>query len=87
LLEAVAETGSISAAANKLEVPYRRAWEKIQEMEAALGVKLVETAVGGTHGGGASLTPTGRAFVEKFRQFIEGLEEEVQARFAGTFEG
>ena len=46
LLEAVDETGSISAAASKMGVSYRRAWEKIHECEERLGEKLVETQVG-----------------------------------------
>ena len=41
LLEAIDTTGSISAAAEALNVPYRRAWEKLQEMEHGLGYKLV----------------------------------------------
>jgi molybdate transport system regulatory protein len=36
LLETIGETGSISSAAEKLGVPYRRAWEKVQEIEAGL---------------------------------------------------
>ena len=40
LLEAVAETGSISAAAAKMGISYRRAWDKIHESEERLGVKL-----------------------------------------------
>ena len=31
LLEAVEETGSISAAASKMHISYRRAWDKIHE--------------------------------------------------------
>ena len=60
LLEAIDEAGSISAAAERLKVPYRRAWEKVQEIEAGLGVKVVATAVGGAGGGGAHLTAAGR---------------------------
>ncbi len=51
LLEAVEETGSISAAAEKIGVSYHRAWEKIHDCEERLGVKLLETKTGG-HGGG-----------------------------------
>ena len=47
LLETIATTGSISAAAAKLNVPYRRAWEKVHEIEEGLGVKVVVTAIGG----------------------------------------
>ena len=34
LLEAIEETGSISAAASKMGVSYRRAWDKIHESPA-----------------------------------------------------
>ncbi len=60
LLETIAATGSISAAAEKMNVPYRRAWEKVHEIERGLGAKVVRTAIGGQGGGGAQLTPMGR---------------------------
>ncbi|HEY1408475.1 MAG TPA: LysR family transcriptional regulator, partial [Promineifilum sp.] len=41
LLRAVAASGSISAAAEELQIPYRTAWQKIHEMETRLGKKLV----------------------------------------------
>ena len=85
LLEAVADTGSISSAAAKINVPYHRAWDKIHEMEAGLGVKLVETQTGGTGGGGAQLTPDGLSFIEQFRRFQAGFREQVEQRFEETF--
>lgn len=81
LLEAIAETGSISAAAERLDVQYRRAWDKLHEMEAGLGVKLVDTAVGGKGGGGAHLTPAGQRAVDEFHAFENGFEAEVSQRF------
>jgi molybdenum-dependent DNA-binding transcriptional regulator ModE len=47
LLEAVADTGSISAAAARQGVHFRVAWRKLQEMEARLGTKLTERTTGG----------------------------------------
>jgi molybdate transport system regulatory protein len=85
LLEAIDTTGSISAAAEKLKIPYRRAWEKLQEMEHGLGEELVHTAVGGAGGGGAQLTPAGRLAMERFRAFAWGFEQEVAARYAAVF--
>lgn len=86
LLETIAATGSISAAAELLNLPYRRAWEKVQEMEKALGYKVVETAIGGQHGGGASLTPAGRQAIEQFHKFASGFEAEVARRYRAAFE-
>lgn len=85
LLEAIIETGSISAAADKLEIPYRRAWEKVQEIERGLGTRVVETSIGGQHGGGARLTAAGRHAIELFHAFADGLETEVARRFQHTF--
>jgi len=85
LLEAIAATGSISAAAEQLKVPYRRAWEKLQEMEAGLGRKLVETAVGGAGGGGAHLTADGQQAVAQFRQFADHFDREVAERYQAAF--
>jgi molybdate transport system regulatory protein len=86
LLEAIAETGSISAAASKLGVSYRRAWEKINECEERLGVKLVETQTGGIGGGGSYLTPVATDYVHRFRQFTTGLNGIVNQRFEKFFQ-
>jgi molybdate transport system regulatory protein len=85
LLEAIGQTGSISAAAEQLKVPYRRAWEKVQEMEAGLGEKLVDTAVGGAGVGGAHLTPAAEQALARFRAFEAGFAEVVASRFQAAF--
>ncbi len=85
LLKAVGEAGSISAAAAQVKVQYRTAWQKINEMETRLGVKLVETQVGGHHGGGATLTPAAQAYLDKFALFNAAVEKVVEAKFRETF--
>jgi molybdate transport system regulatory protein len=85
LLEAIAVTGSISAAAERMKLPYRRAWEKVHEIEQGLGTKVVATVIGGKGGGGAQLTPAGRRAIEQFRAFASGLEAEVARRFRDSF--
>ncbi len=87
LLEAIQQTGSISAAARRMDVDYHRAWEKIAEMEGGLGVVLVERQAGGVSGGGASLTPAGQDYVARFNAFAQGLDEEIALRFARSFAG
>lgn len=86
LLEAVADTGSITSAAAVMGVPYRRAWERINEMEARIGEALVETEVGGVGGGGAQLTPRARDLISRFHRFAEGLDEEIEGRFQEAYE-
>ncbi len=85
LLEAVAETGSITSAALKMGISYRRAWEKIHECEERLGVKLVETQTGGTGGGGSYLTPIASDYVMRFKKFTAGLDNIVALRFEEVF--
>ena len=85
LLEAIDELGSISAAAEKLQVPYHRAWDRLQEMEQGLGVALLDRQAGGQSGGGARLTPAGADYVARFRRFNEGLNELISQRFAIEF--
>ena len=86
LLRAVAACGSISAAAEQLDVPYRTAWQKIHEMETRLGRRLVETQTGGHHGGGARLTPAAEHYVEQFERFAHDMERFVADSFAAHFD-
>lgn len=67
LLEAITETGSISAAARQLGMSYRRAWVLVDEMNKALKSPAVTTAAGGSHGGGTALSPVGEALVRHYR--------------------
>jgi molybdate transport system regulatory protein len=67
LLEAIAETGSISAAARQTGMSYRRAWVLVDEMNRALVAPAVDAATGGSHGGGTTLTDVGRRIVRHYR--------------------
>ncbi|MNV93173.1 winged helix-turn-helix domain-containing protein [Acidovorax radicis] len=67
LLECIAETGSISAAARQLDMSYRRAWQLVSEMNSALIEPVVNTAIGGAHGGGAGLSSTGIRLIKHYR--------------------
>ena len=67
LLDAIAESGSISAAARKLGMSYRRAWLLVDTMNASFKLPLVETLTGGAQGGGAQVTELGRDVVQRYR--------------------
>ena len=82
LLELIAETGSISGAARQMEMSYRRAWLLIDEVNGIFGNPVVETATGGTGGGGARITPLGEAVVAAFRDIENNATELVQTRLA-----
>jgi molybdate transport system regulatory protein len=67
LLAAIAETGSISAAARRMRMSYRRAWLLVQTMNECFAEPLVAAAKGGASGGGASLTETGWSVLARYR--------------------
>jgi molybdate transport system regulatory protein len=68
LLEAIAETQSITAAAKSLGMSYRRAWILVDQLNATLRQPAVASAQGGEHGGGSQLTAVGEALVERYRR-------------------
>ncbi|HUF20567.1 MAG TPA: winged helix-turn-helix domain-containing protein [Burkholderiales bacterium] len=68
LLEAIEQTGSISAAARKMRMSYRRAWLLVDTMNQCFAKPLVATATGGSHGGGAQITEFGREVLRRYRE-------------------
>jgi len=61
LLEAIARSGSISAAGRELGMSYRRAWNR------SFRAPLVETLTGGAGGGGARVTAFGADVLTRYR--------------------
>ena len=68
LLARIGETGSINQAARRMGMSYMRAWSLVQMMNRSFKQPLVLAAHGGTGGGGAELTETGRAVLSLYRQ-------------------
>jgi molybdate transport system regulatory protein len=68
LLQRIAETGSISAAARAMQMSYRRAWLLVDTMNRSFTSPLVGTATGGSRGGGAFLTPLGKEVLAHYEQ-------------------
>lgn len=71
VLEEIGRSGSISAAGRTLHISYRRTWELVEDLNAALGAPVVQTTAGGSGGGGASLTALGQALIERYRAIEE----------------
>jgi len=67
LLEAIRDTGSISAAGRKLGMSYRRAWLLVDELNQHLGAPVIDAVTGGAKGGGAALTRTGEEVLTRYR--------------------
>jgi molybdate transport system regulatory protein len=60
ILRLVGDSGSISQAAREAGVSYKAAWQAVDTLTNLAGVMLVERAVGGSGGGGATLTGSGK---------------------------
>jgi molybdate transport system regulatory protein len=81
LLQAVDRLGSIQQAADEFGMSYRHAWGAIRRIENRAGFKIVNTKLGGKEGGGARLTPQGKAFVDRVDFLLTDLHRMVEKRF------
>jgi len=73
LLGHIHRRGSISAAAKKMNMSYRRAWSLVRDMNEVAGEPLVQVAAGGAKGGGASLTTGGKEALEFYQRIVDRL--------------
>lgn len=78
LLEAIRQTGSISAAARSLGMSYRRAWLLVETMNRCFQKPLVTTLTGGRHGGGTQLTEMGVRVLQRYRELCAQALAAVQ---------
>lgn len=79
LLEAIERTGSISAAGRALGMSYRRTWLLVDTMNRCWKEPLVETATGGSHGGGARLSSLGKQVVQHYREIEQQMEDSARS--------
>jgi molybdate transport system regulatory protein len=83
LLQAIDETASLTRAAQRFGMSYKRGWTLVREMNAAFAKPLVETEKGGSGGGGrASLTPLGRRVLNRYRQMEKDAGKAIAAGVA-----
>lgn len=84
LLAAIADSGSITAAAKAVGMSYKAAWNAIDTMNNLAGEPLVERLAGGKGGGGTRLTARGAQLVRNFntiervhQEFVEQLNRQA----------
>ena len=82
LMERIARTGSISAAAREMGMSYRRAWLLVEATNAAFIEPLVATSTGGSGGGGAQLTELGMAMLARYRAMELKAAQALASDFA-----
>ncbi len=79
LLEAIAQHGSISAAAKSMGMSYKRGWDLVSTMNQAFREPLVSTATGGVQGGGAQITAFGAEVLQRYRALESTAAEAISA--------
>ncbi len=83
LLQAIDETGSLTKAAGRFNMSYKRCWTLVRELNGAFARPLVETGKGGSGGGGrANLTPLGRRILRRYRQMEQDAGKAIAAGIA-----
>ena len=86
LVEAVDELGSITAAAKRLGLSYKGAWDIVQALNNLFETPVIEAAPGGKAGGAARVTPRGREVAQAFRRVqgeIEAALSKLEAGLSG----
>lgn len=83
LIEAVEELGSITAAAKRLGLSYKGAWDIVQALNNLFDTPLIEAAPGGRAGGAAQVTARGRDVVMAFRRVQHEIDTALAKLEAG----
>jgi len=79
LIELVAQTGSISAAARAMNMSYRRAWLLIHDVNCMFTHPIIETQLGGKGGGHAKLTAEGQSLINLYRSIESTIQKDWAA--------
>jgi molybdate transport system regulatory protein len=84
LLEHIGTTGSLSEAARRLKMSYRRAWLLLEDLNTSFQQPVAALSVGGRGGGGAALTPFGTDLVTAYRGLEARIRQQAQTAFPPT---
>lgn len=71
LLFLIGETQSTRTAATMMALSPSKAWDMLNQLEAALGYSLITRHKGGTRGSRSELTPEGLRFLQAWQSYIE----------------
>ena len=78
LLDLIDETGSISEAAKKMKMSYKKAWHLIEKLNARGRKPYVIAQTGGKAGGGTIVTATGKKVVTSFKRLNKKINAIVE---------
>ncbi|MBF6617039.1 MAG: TOBE domain-containing protein [Candidimonas sp.] len=83
LLAAIDHEGSITAAAKRVGLSYKAAWDAVDTMNNLAGEPLVNRSTGGSRGGGATLTARARELINLY-QVLSREHERFMAQLAAA---
>lgn len=81
LIELIGQKGSLKAAAEALDISYRKAWGDLEQAEEVLGYQLIEKHRGGKDGGASALTPAAFKLLEAYRALQQKFDDQVEEAF------
>ncbi len=85
ILELIATEGSISKAAEKIGMNYKKAWTHIKILQKNINDTMVETKQGGGDDAGTTLTPKAQEFIDNYRKLQDDIENYANERFRELF--
>jgi molybdate transport system regulatory protein len=75
LLEQIRTCGSLSEAARRMDISYRRAWLLLDSLNKSFDTPVTLNSVGGAGGGGAQVTAFGVLLIERYREVERKLND------------
>lgn len=85
VLELIEQTGSISKAASKVGMNYKKAWSHIKILEEHIEDDLVLTHKGQGELSGSSLTPKAKELIELYKTLQNDIKKYADERFEELF--
>lgn len=81
LMQSIMRLGSLRSAAAEIGISYSKAYGMIENLETALGHRIIERKRGGKERVGASLTPFAVSFMEIYDSFQKECKVLMEAPF------
>ena len=85
LLSRVREHSSLRAAAISMNMAYSKAWKIVRTAEDVFGCKLLDSTIGGSHGGRAILTPEAERTLSAYEDYNAAVQSFARDRFEEQF--
>lgn len=85
IMELVRKTENLSEAYRTMGLSSSKGWKIIKRAEEDLGFPLIISIVGGSGGGKSVLSKEGEIFLQRYQDFMEELDIEVERLFKKYF--